>query len=346
MSGPRTKWLPNAIVLLWSLGLIGHATTPLAQDVTRPRQAASEPPPPHITLGTVVDADQQRRLGLVAVNDCSGTLLNRYWVVTARHCVTSNGQIDGPLLAPNKVKVSAAWAPGQIVVASRIRDFAVNVASRGSADIVLFYLGSANLGEVNSQPVFAVERSTPDGSAVVIGRLATTDTVIQYGRGFSTFATGNYEGDPPAVAASGAGVYRSAVLTPSSIAATGYILAMSRGQVGHGGDSGGPTVAVILGASAGIAGVQSGCRATGYVGNAPTRDWKWATGISHCEYVSTEQFLTEIRDAISETPGCQFGPACAIPAIVAAAMPETPRCQIDPACAIPAIVFAAMPPTP
>lgn len=88
------------------------------------------------------------------------------------------------------------------------------------------------------------------------------------------------------------------------------------GQVGHGGDSGGPTVVTIRGRSAGVAGVQSTCHATGYIPNAPSQAWKWATGISLCTYVSVEPMVQEIGATIQESPECKPRANCALPVIV------------------------------
>lgn len=273
-----------------------------------------------ITNGAVVDEQTQKNLGLITISGCSGTLLNRYWILTARHCVTTNGQISGPLLPPDRLSVTAPWAPGRIGRASRIRDFAVNAnAAVPNRDIVLVYLGAADLGPVDSQRIFARGLDQGGGSVVLSGRLLTTDTVTQYGRGFSTFASGTF-GTPSAIPSTGLGTYRSAQFNPSGIGETGYILAMNASnQVGHGGDSGGPTVVTVNGVGVGIAGVQSGCVATGYLPNTPAaqQNWTWAMGISQCNYVSTEPFWSEIRDAIREKPPCTpSGYRCALAAVV------------------------------
>src|SRR4051794_4490512 len=165
--------------------------------------------------------------------------------------------------------------------------------------MVLLYLGAADLGPTPSQPIYAVSR---DGR--LTGRLTTSDTVTQYGRGYATFASGVF-GTPTAQPAQGLGTYRSARFTPSSISGGGYSLTMNDSkQVGHGGDSGGPTWVTVDGRDAGIAGVQSTCAATSYVRNTPPgqQAWKWATGISWCGYVATDQFRDEIAQAITERP--------------------------------------------
>ena len=312
----------SLIPLVSLMAALGAATPALAQkckDTPEGRVCSVTQP---IRAGTLVDTNVQRQLGLITVSTgCSGTLLNRFWVLTARHCVTPTGTIGGPLLPPDQVRISATWAPGRVGIASRINEFAVNVAQPGTADIVLFYLGTADLCPVDSQRIYAVARDGGGNSSRLSGRLTTTDLVTQYGRGFDTFATGVVGGVPPATQATGLGTYRSAPFTPSSISATSYVLVMNgAGQVGQGGDSGGPTVVTVGGVGVGIAGVQSTCGATGYVVGAP-KTWLWATGISSCSYVSTEPFWNEIYNAIhGKTPGCSGGGACAIPAIVSAGM--------------------------
>jgi hypothetical protein len=254
----------------------------------------------YVAAGNEVPDQTQKRLGLVSISTgCSGTLLNRYWVLTARHCVTMNGRVDGRKRVLPEISVTAKWASG-VGRAVRIRDFKINIGrARPIYDIVLIYLGAADLGEVNTQNIYTTGFS-------MRGVLRRTDTVTQYGQGYYTFARGTY---PNAIQASGLGKYRSGQFRPSGINEVGYTLAMNtRNQVGHGGDSGGPTVVTVNNNGVdwgfGIAGIQSTCTARDYVRNLPRnrRNWAWATGISACQYVSTNRFINEIAGAIGEAP--------------------------------------------
>ena len=92
-----------------------------------------------LVLGALVSQEDQRELGLVTVGGgCSGTLLNRFWVLTADHCVTTNGALNGPSLDPATLMITATWS-AEAVRASRL------VRNWGGAglDVALVFLGAA-----------------------------------------------------------------------------------------------------------------------------------------------------------------------------------------------------------
>ena len=190
--------------------------------------------------------------------------------------------------AANGIPVRAAWT-ATVAIANR---YVKLWWARDQRDVALIFLGTNNFGHLASPQGV--------GSGIAIG-----DTLVKFGRGISAYAQ---RGTPPAadIAAVRDGQHRNARFNPSRISQTTFDLPVNpTGQVGNGGDSGGPDRAFnpTTGAINLIVGVQSTCNVApgGRLPGHPAT-WDWVTQITLCTSVNLGPVANEISEIIWEGP--------------------------------------------
>ena len=150
-----------------------------------------------IIAGDDVDLATQKELGLVSVGaNCSATLINRFWVLTADHCVASGKPLSGGASTPlENLKISAAWTRKSATPVRVLR----NWWNRG-LDVALIFIGAEDLGAAPVQLLYVdqVDRSMK---------------VRSYGKGMKALAAGS---GATAIPAQFDGVYRSFDFTPEA----------------------------------------------------------------------------------------------------------------------------------
>ncbi len=262
----------------------------LAEPMVQPRletQGIGTRQDPLISDETV-SIKRQRQLGLVTVGGgCSGTLINRYWVLTANHCVASNPKIFGSPDAPfANARVTATWTSKTATPTRYVRYFNSN-----GLDVALVFLGAGDLGPVDRKLIYHND-------------VDTSMTLTKFGRGICAYA----QAGPPAQPAQTNCGYRTAVFAPSTANASVIVLPVNdRGQIGNGGDSGGPDyVTDGDGNLLSIASVQSRCGGAFMVPSmAPADgsvDWNWVTSIRDCTSVPLITLRDDIHRRMAEAP--------------------------------------------
>src|SRR2546425_51579 len=137
----HTRWLWAVLIGAACLLALGSAPAEGQNCINTPEGPLCQVQQPLVS-GSLVDTATQKRLGLVTVGGgCSGTLVNRSWVLTADHCVTTNAQLWGPQTAMTNLVITAVWTKRTAIPSFVVRGWVFSPA----VDVALLYLGIAGV---------------------------------------------------------------------------------------------------------------------------------------------------------------------------------------------------------
>ena len=244
-----------------SFGLASQVTAESPEGPTNQQQQG-------LVGGDPVDVATQEKLGLLSLaspgGSCSASLLRNNWAITAAHCVETtdaNGNVIN--YGDSTFTLKAAWAVPQQRQSMRVITFR-------PYDIAIIRV--ATPFTVNGSTTNYIRDIFRDGQFPYFGQL-TPVPITAYGRGIVRFAQNRNGVAMPSVRD---GKYRSGAFKTRTEGDNRYWYPSTSGQMIAGGDSGGPSFALVRGADTVLMGVHSATHANCLSGQTCIgNDWTW-----------------------------------------------------------------------